>query len=80
MTQSTTSCASTASAARTSAPAALRRTFALADGYGRLPEVLAGMMSGDDVAAVVGPLRLTRPRNHRILETALRPMTEPSWG
>jgi hypothetical protein len=23
---------------------------------------------------------LTRPRSHRILETALRPMTETSWG
>jgi hypothetical protein len=23
---------------------------------------------------------LTRPRNQRILETALRPMTESSWG
>jgi hypothetical protein len=23
---------------------------------------------------------LTRPRSHRILETAFRPMTEPSWG
>jgi Shikimate dehydrogenase substrate binding domain len=22
----------------------------------------------------------TRPRNHRILETAFRPMIEPSWG
>jgi hypothetical protein len=23
---------------------------------------------------------LTRPRSHRILETAFRPMTEGSWG
>jgi hypothetical protein len=23
---------------------------------------------------------VTRPANHRILETALRPMTEQSWG
>jgi hypothetical protein len=23
---------------------------------------------------------LTRPRNHRILEVALRPVTETSWG
>jgi len=23
---------------------------------------------------------LTRPRNYRILETAFRPVTEPSWG
>ena len=60
-------------------PGGIATDFALADGYGRSPEVLAGMMSGDDVAAVV-LFCLTRPRNHRILETALRPMTEPSWG
>jgi len=60
-------------------PGGVATDFALADGYGRPREVLAGMMSGDDVAAVVLFL-LTRPRNHRILETALRPMTEASWG
>ncbi|HLG10096.1 MAG TPA: SDR family NAD(P)-dependent oxidoreductase [Gaiellaceae bacterium] len=60
-------------------PGGIATDFALADGYGRPREVLAGMMSGDDVAAVV-LFCLTRPRNHRILETALRPMTEPSWG
>jgi NADP-dependent 3-hydroxy acid dehydrogenase YdfG len=60
-------------------PGGVATDFALADGYGRRPEVLKGMMSGDDVAAVV-LFCLTRPRNHRILETALRPMTEPSWG
>ena len=60
-------------------PGGVATDFALADGYGRRPEVLAGMMSGDDVAAVV-LFCLTRPRNHRILETALRPMTESSWG
>ncbi len=60
-------------------PGGVATDFALADGYGRSPEVLAGMMSGDDVAAVV-LFCLTRPRSHRILETALRPMTEASWG
>ncbi len=60
-------------------PGGVATDFALADGYGRPPEVLAGMMSGDDVAAVV-LFCVTRPRTHRILETALRPMTEPSWG
>ena len=60
-------------------PGGVATDFALADGYGRPPEALAGMMSGDDVAAVV-LFCLTRPRNHRILETALRPMTEASWG
>jgi 3-oxoacyl-[acyl-carrier protein] reductase len=60
-------------------PGGIATDFALADGYGRSPDVLAGMMSGDDVAEVV-LFCLTRPRNHRILETALRPMTEASWG
>jgi 3-oxoacyl-[acyl-carrier protein] reductase len=60
-------------------PGGVATEFALADGYGRRPEVLAGMMSGEDVAEVV-LFCLTRPRNHRILETALRPMTEASWG
>ena len=60
-------------------PGGVATDFALEDGYGRTPDVLAGMMSADDVAAVV-LFCLTRPRNHRILETALRPVTEPSWG
>jgi NADP-dependent 3-hydroxy acid dehydrogenase YdfG len=60
-------------------PGGVATDFALADGYGRPPEALAGMMSADDVAAVV-LFCLTRPRHHRILETALRPMTEASWG
>ena len=40
---------------------------------------LPGMMTAEDVADVV-MFVLTRPRSHRILETAFRPMTEPSWG
>ena len=60
-------------------PGGVATDFALAEGYGRTPDVLDGMMSGDDVAAVV-LFCLTRPRNHRILETALRPLTEASWG
>ena len=60
-------------------PGGIATDFALADGYGRPQEALAGMMSADDVAEVV-LFALTRPRNHRILETALRPMTEQSWG
>ena len=36
-------------------------------------------MTADDVAEVV-LFVLTRPRNHRILETAFRPVTETSWG
>jgi len=37
------------------------------------------MMSPEDVAEIV-LFVLTRPRNLRILETALRPMSETSWG
>jgi NAD(P)-dependent dehydrogenase (short-subunit alcohol dehydrogenase family) len=60
-------------------PGGVATDFALEEGRGRPREVLAGMMTADDVADVV-LFVLTRPRNHRILETALRPMTEPSWG
>jgi 3-oxoacyl-[acyl-carrier protein] reductase len=60
-------------------PGGIATDFALAEGYGRPREVLAGMMSADDVAEVV-LFCLTRPRGHRILETALRPMKETSWG
>jgi NADP-dependent 3-hydroxy acid dehydrogenase YdfG len=60
-------------------PGGVATDLALAEGYGRPPEVLAGMMSAEDVAAVV-LFCLTRPRTHRILETALRPVTEASWG
>ena len=60
-------------------PGGIATDFALADGYGRSPDALPGMMSADDAAAVV-LFCLTRPRNHRILETAMRPMKEASWG
>jgi NADP-dependent 3-hydroxy acid dehydrogenase YdfG len=36
-------------------------------------------MTAADVAEVV-LFVLTRSRNHRILETAFRPVTETSWG
>jgi NADP-dependent 3-hydroxy acid dehydrogenase YdfG len=60
-------------------PGGVATDFALENGYGRSPDVLEGMMSAEDVAAVV-LFVLTRPRGHRILETAFRPMTEASWG
>jgi 3-oxoacyl-[acyl-carrier protein] reductase len=60
-------------------PGGVATDFALADGYGRPRDVLAGMMTPDEVAEVV-LFVLTRPRDHRILEIALRPVTEPSWG
>ena len=60
-------------------PGGVATEFAM--GRGRTPDMpeLTGMMSAEDVAEVV-LFVLTRPRNHRILETAFRPMTEPSWG
>jgi len=60
-------------------PGGIATDFALAEGYGRTPDVLPGMMSAEDVAEIVLFI-LTRPRSHRILETAIRPMTETSWG
>jgi 3-oxoacyl-[acyl-carrier protein] reductase len=60
-------------------PSGVATDFALEPGRGRPQEILGGMMSAEDVAEVV-TFVLTRPRNHRILETALRPMTEASWG
>src|SRR5262249_52259801 len=60
-------------------PGGVATDFALEPGRGRTQEGLPGMMSADDVADVV-VFVLTRPRNFRILETAFRPMTEPSWG
>jgi 3-oxoacyl-[acyl-carrier protein] reductase len=57
----------------------VRTDFAM--GTGREPgmPILEGMMTADDVAEVVMHC-LTRPRHLRILETALRPMSEASWG
>jgi NADP-dependent 3-hydroxy acid dehydrogenase YdfG len=62
-------------------PGGVATDFAMEEGYGRTPDMpaLAGMMSAEDVAETV-LFVLTRPRNHRILEVAFRPMTETSWG
>ena len=61
------------------APGGVATDFAM--GTGRTPEMpaLKGMMDADDVAETV-IFVLTRPRNHRILEVAMRPVTETSWG
>jgi NAD(P)-dependent dehydrogenase (short-subunit alcohol dehydrogenase family) len=50
-------------------------------GRGRTPDMpaLAGMMTPENVAEVV-LFVISRPRNHRILETAFRPVAEPAWG
>ena len=60
-------------------PGGVATDFALDDGRGRTPDALPGMMSAEDVAEIV-LFVVTRPRTHRILETAIRPMTETSWG
>lgn len=61
------------------APGGVATDFAM--GRGRSPEMpeLEGMMDPQDVADAVVYV-LTRPRNHRILEIAFRPMTESSMG
>jgi 3-oxoacyl-[acyl-carrier protein] reductase len=60
-------------------PGGVATDFAM--GRGRTPDMpeLAGMMTPEDVAEVV-LFVITRPRNHRILEAAFRPVAEPAWG
>jgi NAD(P)-dependent dehydrogenase (short-subunit alcohol dehydrogenase family) len=60
-------------------PGGVATDFALDEGRGRTPEALPGMMTAEDVAEVV-VFVLERPRHLRVLETALRPVTEQSWG
>jgi 3-oxoacyl-[acyl-carrier protein] reductase len=60
-------------------PGGVATDFALDEGRGRSTDVLPGMMTADDVAEVV-VFTLERPRRFRMLELALRPMTESSWG
>ncbi len=60
-------------------PGGVATGFAMEPGRGRTEDALAGMMSADDVAEVV-MFVLTRARGHRVLETAFRPVGEPSWG
>jgi NADP-dependent 3-hydroxy acid dehydrogenase YdfG len=63
----------------TVAPGGVATDFAM--GRGRTPEMpeLKEMMSPENVADAV-LFVLTRPRNHRILEVAFRPLSEPSMG
>jgi NAD(P)-dependent dehydrogenase (short-subunit alcohol dehydrogenase family) len=60
-------------------PGGVATDFALETGRGRTRDVLPGMMTAEDVAELV-VFVLERPRHLRILETALRPMSEASWG
>jgi NADP-dependent 3-hydroxy acid dehydrogenase YdfG len=63
----------------TVAPGGVATDFAM--GRGRTPDMpeLKDMMSPENVAEAV-LFVLTRPRNHRILEVALRPLSEASMG
>ena len=60
--------------------AAQRPTFALDEGRQPLPsDVLAGMMTGEDVPEVV-VFVLELPRRFRMLDLVFRPQGEASWG
>jgi 3-oxoacyl-[acyl-carrier protein] reductase len=62
-------------------PGGVHTEFAMADGRGRThdsPQVQK-MMAAEDVADLI-TYALTRPRGMRLLEVALRPMSEQSWG
>jgi len=60
-------------------PGGVATDFAM--GRGRTPDMpqLPGMMRAEDVAETVRFV-VTRPRTHRILEVAFRPVSESSWG
>ena len=60
-------------------PGGVATDFALDEGRGRTPDALPAMMTAEDVAEIV-VFALERPRHVRILEAALRPMSEGSWG
>jgi 3-oxoacyl-[acyl-carrier protein] reductase len=60
-------------------PGGVATEFAMGRGRTQDMPELAGMMSAEDVADAV-MFAITRPRNHRILEMAFRPVTEGSWG
>ncbi|MCL1839191.1 MAG: SDR family oxidoreductase [Propionibacteriaceae bacterium] len=62
-------------------PGAVATNFALDDGRGRTPEMVAAahMLEADDVVDVI-EFTLQRPRRLRLEVTAMRSMTEASWG
>ncbi|MGI5161320.1 SDR family oxidoreductase [Microbispora sp. CA-102843] len=62
-------------------PGGVYTDFAMDDGRGRTPDSpqVKAMMTADDIADLI-VYCLSRPRHFRILETALRPMSEASWG
>jgi meso-butanediol dehydrogenase/(S,S)-butanediol dehydrogenase/diacetyl reductase len=62
-------------------PGGVHTEFAIGDNRGRThdSETVQAMMAPEDVAQLILFI-VSRPRNFRILETALRPMSEASWG
>jgi NAD(P)-dependent dehydrogenase (short-subunit alcohol dehydrogenase family) len=60
-------------------PGGVATDFAMGHGRTRDMPQLPGMMRPEDVAEAV-LFVVTRPRTHRILEIAFRPVTETSWG
>jgi meso-butanediol dehydrogenase/(S,S)-butanediol dehydrogenase/diacetyl reductase len=62
-------------------PGGVATDFATDDGRGRTKAFLetAHMMTATDIAEVI-VFVLTRPRRLRVLEMAMRPMSEASWG
>ncbi len=62
-------------------PGGVATEFAMADGRGRTHDspAVQKMMAAEDVADLI-VYALRRPRGMRLLEVALRPMSEQSWG
>lgn len=62
-------------------PGGVATEFALDDNRGRTPEQVAnaGMMTAEDIADVI-VYTLRQPRRLRLLEVAMRPMSEASMG
>ncbi len=62
-------------------PGGVWTNFAIEDGRGRVDgsEQLRAMMRPEDIAELICFV-LTRPRHFRIIETALRPVSEAQWG
>lgn len=62
-------------------PGGVETNFAIDDARGRIKgsQQLSGMMRPEDVAELIYFV-ISRPRNFRILETALRPVQEAQWG
>lgn len=67
--------------ATTVCPGGVATNFAMGEKRGRTPESVASahMLEAEDVSDLIVYV-LTRPRRMRVLETALRAVSEASWG